>query len=75
MDTLAVQLTIPPAGFVWDSHPQVNAPCWAHKKKGDRFHDPLERIWHCRTLLWLVGRFSRFRLHFSCQDNIAVLPG
>lgn len=32
MDTLAVQLTIPPAGFVRDFHPQVSAPCRAHKK-------------------------------------------
>jgi hypothetical protein len=30
MDTLAVQLTIPPAGFVRDFHPQVIAPCRAH---------------------------------------------
>ena len=30
MDTLAVQLTIPPAGFVRDFHPQVSAPCRAH---------------------------------------------
>jgi hypothetical protein len=32
MDTLAVQLTIPPAGFVGDFHPLVNAPCRAHQK-------------------------------------------
>ncbi len=31
MDTLAVRLTIPPAGVVRDFHPQVNAPCRAHK--------------------------------------------
>lgn len=31
MDTLAVQLTIPPAGFVRDFHPQVSAPCRAHQ--------------------------------------------
>lgn len=30
VDTLAVQLTIPPAGFVRDFHPQVSAPCRAH---------------------------------------------
>src|SRR6266849_2353985 len=29
-DTLAVQLTIPPAGVVGDFHPQMNAPCRAH---------------------------------------------
>jgi len=33
MDTLAVRLTIPPAGVVRDFHPQVNAPCRAHKHK------------------------------------------
>jgi hypothetical protein len=33
MDTLAVQLTIPPAGFVRDFHPQVIAPCRAHNEK------------------------------------------
>jgi len=31
MDTLAVRLTIPPVGFVEDSHLQVGAPCRAHK--------------------------------------------
>jgi hypothetical protein len=31
MDTLAVRLTIPPAGFVRDFHPQMSAPCRAHK--------------------------------------------
>jgi len=34
--TLAVQLTIPPAGVVGDFHPQVNAPCRAHDGKADR---------------------------------------
>src|SRR5437899_6056029 len=34
MDTLAVQLTIPPVGFVGDFHSQVSAPCRAHKGKG-----------------------------------------
>ncbi len=33
MDTLAVRLTIPPAGVVEDFHLQVNAPCRAHKGK------------------------------------------
>ncbi len=33
MDTLAVRLTIPPAGVVEDFHLQVNAPCWAHKRR------------------------------------------
>src|SRR6267378_556935 len=33
MDTLAVQLTIPPVGFVGDFHSQVSAPCRAHNKK------------------------------------------
>ena len=32
-DTLAVQLTIPPAGVVGDFHPQVIAPCRAHNRK------------------------------------------
>lgn len=31
VDTLAVRLTIPPAGFVRDFHPLVSAPCRAHK--------------------------------------------
>jgi hypothetical protein len=34
MDTLAVQLTIPPVGFVGDFHSQVSAPCRAHQMKG-----------------------------------------
>src|SRR6266581_9371742 len=33
MDTLAVQLTIPPVGFVGDFHSLVSAPCRAHKQK------------------------------------------
>src|SRR6267142_2725702 len=33
MDTLAVQLTIPPVGFVGDFHSLVRAPCRAHKAK------------------------------------------
>jgi hypothetical protein len=33
MDTLAVQLTIPPVGFVGDFHSQVSAPCRAHQPK------------------------------------------
>ena len=31
IDTLAVQLTLPLAGCVGDLHPQVSAPCRAHK--------------------------------------------
>jgi len=31
MGTLAVQLTIPPVGFVGDLHPQICAPCRAHQ--------------------------------------------
>ena len=34
MDTLAVRLTIPPAGLVEDFHLQVNAPCRAHQQIG-----------------------------------------
>ena len=34
--TLAVQLTVPPAGPVGDFHPQVTAPCRAHNKKGSK---------------------------------------
>src|SRR5467141_1562972 len=33
MDTLAVQLTIPPVGFVGDFHSLVSTPCRAHQKK------------------------------------------
>ena len=33
MDTLAVRLTLPLAGCVGDFHPQVSAPCRAHKCK------------------------------------------
>src|SRR5262245_33169514 len=36
MDTLAVRLTIPPAGFVEDFHLRVSAPCRAHKLKSRR---------------------------------------
>src|SRR5690625_3406029 len=32
-DTLAVRLTVPPAGSVGDLHPQVSAPCRAHNTK------------------------------------------
>src|SRR5260221_6454098 len=33
MDTLAVQLTIPPVGSIGDFHSPVSAPCRAHKTK------------------------------------------
>src|SRR6202140_214158 len=33
MDTLAVQLTIPPVGFVGDFHSLLRAPCRAHNTK------------------------------------------
>ncbi len=36
MDTLAVRLTVPPAGPVEDFHLQVSAPCRAHVKKTGR---------------------------------------
>src|SRR5260221_12657940 len=39
MDTLAVQLTIPPVGFVGDFHSQVSAPCRAHQEKRTRPHE------------------------------------
>ena len=39
VDTLAVQLTVPPAGAVRDFHPQVSAPCRAHESK---------RRWACK---------------------------
>lgn len=32
-NTLAVQLTLPLAGCVGNFHPQVSAPCRAHKQK------------------------------------------
>src|SRR5215831_6049166 len=37
LDTLAVRLTIPPAGFVEDFHLQVSAPCRAHNGKAGRW--------------------------------------
>jgi len=40
MDTLAVQLTIPPVGFVGDFHSQVSAPCRAHIEKGTAYRAP-----------------------------------
>jgi hypothetical protein len=34
--TLAVRLTIPPVGLVWDFHPLVSAPCpGAHETKAE----------------------------------------
>ena len=35
MDTLAVQLTLPLAGYVEDLHLQVSAPCRAHQSEKD----------------------------------------
>jgi len=43
MDTLAVRLTIPPAGFVRDLQPQVNAPYRAHKARS-RFRAGLKLL-------------------------------
>ena len=39
-DTLAVQLTLPLAGCVGDSHPQVSEPCRAHQKERGGFEPP-----------------------------------
>src|SRR5688572_6053581 len=42
MDTLAVQLTIPPVGFVADFHSLVSAPCRAHQNRKPRqAHKPV----------------------------------
>ena len=60
MDTLAVRLTIPPAGFVEDFHLQVNAPCRAHKWKA------------CRSLV--SGMLSNpvvFDLTLACGSALA----
>ena len=42
MDTLAVQLTLPLAECVEDSHLQVSAPCRAHHEEGRRLTIPLK---------------------------------
>ncbi len=47
-DTLAVRLTIPPAGVVGDFHPQVSAPCRAHNKKADSERTGLQDSSNCR---------------------------
>ncbi len=47
MDTLAVQLTIPLAGFVRNFHSQVSAPCRAHKEKGKAV---------CLASLWFLEK-------------------
>jgi len=46
-DTLAGQLTLPRVGHVGDSHPQVSAPCRAHKEKGLHSCNPLIK-WRAR---------------------------
>jgi hypothetical protein len=64
IDTLAVRLTIPPTGFVWDFHPQVNAPCRAHiTKRGRAWLCPL----HTNRLLKIIRQAPRlFRQRLSC---------
>jgi hypothetical protein len=52
VDTLAVRLTIPPAGAVRDFHPQVNAPCRAHTTKAAAVFRR-QRLLSC-VGLWLV---------------------
>jgi len=52
MDTLAVRLTIPPAGFVEDFHLRVSAPCRAHKQKAANW----------RLAKWLIGLMRPARL-------------
>jgi hypothetical protein len=46
VDTLAVRLTVPPAGSVGDLHPQVTTPCRAHKRKCPDKHI---RAWFSRN--------------------------
>ena len=54
MDTLAVRLTVPPVGPVGDLHPQVNAPCRAHKAKKPGRTDQAFRSNPCFTSCRLV---------------------
>jgi hypothetical protein len=52
MDTLAIKLTIPLAGFVWNFHPLASVRCWAYNKKGMgllRSHAFLFRVVHPRA--------------------------
>ena len=59
VDTLAVQLTVPPVGPVRDFHPQVSAPCLAHHKKYPDRHCQsgliLSLLLDFERLLWLTG--------------------
>jgi len=61
MDTLAIRLTVPPAGPVGDLHPQVGAPCRAHKRRGE----PLSRlpaVLNSRVLFTAVWRVRELLL-------------
>jgi hypothetical protein len=56
MDTLAVQLTLPLAGCVGDLHPQVSAPCRAHRKKDARYAASA-----CGPYLWCLNQVRHTR--------------
>ena len=81
VNTLAVRLTVPPAGSVGDLHPQVSAPCRAHNQVRLLIDQPEHVIASCgnkdlvafvlemptdeRDYTWLV---------ISNEDHSAYLP-
>src|SRR5258706_13352730 len=57
MDTLAVQLMVPPVGSIGDFHSPVSAPCRAHKLKSPQRNVPQRPFFMMRYLLLSVGCF------------------
>ena len=55
MDTLAVQLTVPPVGPVEDFHLPVGAPCRAHMKRGRSI---ASAPFNCKIIHREIGRAS-----------------
>src|SRR5690625_2678446 len=78
-DTLAVRLTVPPAGSVGDLHPQVSAPCRAHKpKRPPQSGRPLQRwISSIRLLREHNAKYigKRTFKSYACDETLAVRCG
>ena len=77
VNTLAVRLTVPPAGSVGDLHPQVSAPCRAHNNKGwpiKAIPSTLEAVHPPLTCSSRRYRRSRLRPGNPAAHKVVCLP-
>jgi len=73
MDTLAVQLTVPPVGSVGDFHSLVSAPCRAHKQKDGAPAPSLVSTFSQTTFVFAHFAFTGMAQEKSARVNPANL--